>query len=109
LNLNEVKKGGAQSIRTVIEEVFSRPDLKELLSSGRILLIWDSVVGAAIARHAQPRSFQDGRLTVFVDSSAWLAQIDRYFKKRIQEKLNRELKRPLVKKLVFLIGEVEKE
>lgn len=108
MNSRRIKDGSPQPIRTVIEEVFSRPALKDLLSSGRILHVWDSTVGADIARHTRPRSFHEGRLTVFVDSSVWLDQINRYFKERIREKLNRELGRPMVKKLIFTIGEFEK-
>jgi len=109
LNVKKDKTGGPRPIRTVIDEVFSRPGLKELLSSGRILHLWNAVVGQDIARHTRPRSFQEGRLIVSVDSSVWLAQINRYFKTRILEKLNRELGKPMVKKLIFTIGELDKE
>jgi predicted nucleic acid-binding Zn ribbon protein len=36
---------------------------------------WSALVGADVAEHAQPESFNDGRLVVRTDSTAWATQI----------------------------------
>ncbi len=101
-------KNGPEAIGPIVREILSRLGLKELTASSRVFEIWDTVVGAAIAVHAQPYSFRDGILTVNVDSSVWLAQLERYRKRQIRDKLNKELPNPLVKKLIFRFGEVSR-
>ena len=99
-------KNGPEAIGPIVREILSRLGLKELTASSRVFEIWDTVVGAAIAVHARPHSFRDGILTVNVDSSVWLAQLERYRKRQIRDKLNKELPNPLVKKLIFRFGEL---
>jgi predicted nucleic acid-binding Zn ribbon protein len=36
---------------------------------------WDAVVGAEIAAHCRPETFDDGVLTVRADSTAWATQV----------------------------------
>ncbi len=99
-------KEGPEAIGPIVREILSRLGLKELTSHSRIFEIWDTVVGPSIALHARPYSFRDGILTVNVDSSVWLAQLERYRKRQIREKLNKELPNPMVKKLIFRFGEL---
>ena len=102
-------KNGPEAIGPIVREILSRLGLKELTASSRVFEIWDTVVGAAIAVHARPYSFRDGILTVNVDSSVWLAQLERYRKRQIRDKLNKELPNPLVKKVIFRFGEVPRD
>ena len=99
-------RDGPEAIGPIVRDIISRLGLKELTVSSRVFEIWDTVVGPAIALHARPYSFRDGILTVNVDSSVWLAQLERYRKKQIREKLNTELPHPLVKRVIFRFGEV---
>jgi predicted nucleic acid-binding Zn ribbon protein len=92
-------------IGPTVEKVLSEAGLNKLVQARRVFQLWNKVVGPSIKRHAQPRSLRHGTLIVNVDSSVWLAQLDRYFKKRLKEKLNREVGKPLVKKIVFVSGE----
>ena len=39
---------------------------------------WPQLVGEAVAGHTRPGRFEDGTLTVFVDSSVWLSELKRY-------------------------------
>ena len=36
---------------------------------------WDAVVGADVAAHCRPETFEDGVLTVRADSTAWATQV----------------------------------
>ena len=103
-----VKKGGPEAIGPIVRDIVSRLGIKELVVSSRVFQVWSAVVGAAIAAHAQPHSLREGTLIVHVDSSVWLAQLERFRKRQIREKLNRELPYPMVKRIVLRIGELER-
>jgi predicted nucleic acid-binding Zn ribbon protein len=51
---------------------------------------WPRVVGAQLAAHTRPESFDDGELTVSADSSAWAAQL-RLLAPQLLKRLGEEL------------------
>jgi predicted nucleic acid-binding Zn ribbon protein len=104
----EGKRGGPEAIGPIVRDIISRLGMKELLVSSRVFEVWPATVGGAIAGHAQPHSLREGTLIVHVDSSVWLAQLERFRKRQIREKLNRELPYPMVKRIVFRIGELQR-
>ncbi len=101
----EKKQAGAEAIGPIVRDIVSRLGLKELVVSSRVFEVWPTAVGEAIAGHAQPHSLREGTLIVHVDSSVWLAQLERFRKRQIREKLNGELPYPMVKRIKFRIGE----
>ncbi len=105
---SEGQQNKPEAIGPIVRKIVSRLGLEGLATSSRVFEVWNSVVGPAIARHAQPYSLRDGTLIVNVESSVWLSQLDRYRKKQIREKLNRSLPHPLVKRIIFRFGEVNK-
>jgi predicted nucleic acid-binding Zn ribbon protein len=42
---------------------------------GGVVGRWDAVVGAEIAAHCRPESFEEGVLSVRADSTAWATQV----------------------------------
>ncbi len=104
----EGKQKGPEAIGPIVRNIVNRLGLKDLAASSRVFEIWPAAVGAAIAGHTRPHSLRDGILVVHVDSSVWLAQLERFRKKQIREKLNRELSGPVVKKIVFRIGDLDR-
>jgi predicted nucleic acid-binding Zn ribbon protein len=99
-------QNGPQAIGPIVKKIVSRLGLEGLATSSRVFEVWNSVVGPAIARHAQPYSLRDGTLIVNVESSVWLSQLDRYRKGQIKEKLNQSLPQPIVNRIIFRFGEV---
>ncbi|MEA1928047.1 MAG: DUF721 domain-containing protein [Candidatus Auribacterota bacterium] len=99
-------RNGPEALGPIVTELISRWGLKKLVASSRVFEIWDTVVGPAISLHAQPHSFRDNKLVVNVDSSVWLAQLQRFRARQIKEKLNDNLPHPLVEKVVFRLGEL---
>ena len=97
----------AETIGSIISRLLSGSKWAEQVKDSRIFLIWDSVVGPAIAQHAQPSALRSGKLFVYVDSSAWLAQLDRYLKTSILKRLNEKLGKKVVVKIIFRSGEVK--
>ncbi|HOO77286.1 MAG TPA: DUF721 domain-containing protein [bacterium] len=98
------ERGGPVAVGDVLEGLLDGYRIGGLLAAGRVLAKWEDAVGAAVARHARPGSFREGTLTVLVDSSAWLYQLERFHKRRIIESLNSNLGRALVTGLIFRIG-----
>jgi predicted nucleic acid-binding Zn ribbon protein len=47
----------------------------EPVAVGGVIGRWDAVVGADLAAHCRPESFDDGVLTVRTDSTAWATQV----------------------------------
>lgn len=51
---------------------------------------WDTIVGPELAQHVRPESFDDGRLRVRTDSTAWATQM-RLLAPKVLARLNEEL------------------
>jgi predicted nucleic acid-binding Zn ribbon protein len=47
----------------------------EDLSVGGVIGRWSEVVGADVAEHCTPETFEDGRLVVRADSTSWAANL----------------------------------
>lgn len=66
---------------------------------GGVLGRWDQVVGAEVASHCTPETFEDGVLTVRTDSTAWATQV-RLLAPRVLARLSDDLGAGVVTKLV---------
>jgi len=51
---------------------------------------WDAIVGREVAQHATPEAFDDGKLTVRTDSTAWATQM-KLLAPTVVRRLNEEL------------------
>jgi predicted nucleic acid-binding Zn ribbon protein len=76
------------------------------LSEYRVFGQWEASVGPAIARHAQPQALRGKKLTLIVDSPAWMQQLS-LLKPELMEKVNRTLGKEAVTDITLRIGEVE--
>lgn len=56
--------------RLVAERGWTAP-----VAVGGVMGRWDAVVGAEIAAHCRPETFEDGVLSVRADSTAWATQV----------------------------------
>ena len=64
-----------------------------------------NVVGAVIARNAQPEKIRNGTLFVKVSSPVWMQQLQ-FMKEMIASKLNQRLKGEIVKNIFFMVGRI---
>jgi predicted nucleic acid-binding Zn ribbon protein len=71
----------------------------------RVFGQWDRAVGAVIARHAQPLSLRGKKMTLIVDSPAWMQQLS-LLKPEIIEKMNRRLGHNAIRDITLKLGEV---
>ncbi len=88
-----------------IMKILQARGLESRLSEYRIFGQWERAVGEVIARHAHPVAMQGKKLTLVVDSPAWMQQLS-LLKPEIKEKLNRTLGSDVVKDIKLILGEV---
>lgn len=79
--------------------------LESRLSEYRVLGQWEKAVGAVIARHARPQSVRGKKLTLVVDSPAWMQQLS-LLKPELLEKMNNKLGKDVIREITLKLGEV---
>jgi predicted nucleic acid-binding Zn ribbon protein len=96
----------ASPIKDVIKDVIKAWSGEARGSSQEeILKMWEGACGRSLAAHSKPVSFRSSRLTVNVDSSAWLYELT-LCKRDILKRLQRKFKKKPLKELQFRIGEI---
>ena len=73
-------------------------------AEAEIVKVWNNLLDPAIVAHAQPVGLRKGTLFVNVDSSVWLAEIVRYRRKEILDRLQHSFGRDLIARISFRIG-----
>jgi predicted nucleic acid-binding Zn ribbon protein len=69
-----------------------------------IVKVWNNLIDPTIVAHAQPVGLRKGTLFVTVDNSVWLAEIVRYRRKEILDRLQHSFGRDVIVKISFRIG-----
>ena len=95
-----------EQLSTTIEKLLASRGLASKLKEYRVLGHWGGAVGDVIAQHAQPSMVRGRKLTVTVDSSAWMQQLS-LLKPEIIEKLNASMGTNAVESITLKLGEVE--
>ena len=70
-----------------MDKSLKRLELSTKLKEYGVWPIWNEIVGATIARNAQPEKIRNGTLFVKVASPTWMQELQ-YMKEMISEKLN---------------------
>jgi len=84
--------------------------MKELRLDARqaeaeVVKVWNNLIDPVVTAHAQPAGLnKNGTLFVNVDSSVWLAEIVRYRRKEIIERLQNSFGKSVIQKISFRIG-----
>ena len=73
-------------------------------AEAEIVKVWNSLIDPVVTAHAQPANLHKGTLFVNVDSSVWLAEIVRYRRKEILDRLQHSFGQSVVQKISFRIG-----
>src|SRR5512135_3753749 len=95
-----------ETLGSVLEQSLKRLDLAARLDEYSVWPIWNDVVGAVIARNAQPEKIRNGTLFVKVSSPVWMQQLQ-FMKDMIAGKLNHRLKSEVVKNIFFMVGSID--
>ncbi len=92
-------------IGTTLGKLLKARGLEGRIQEYRIVDQWNRAVGPAIARHAQPQALRGAKLSLVVDSPAWMQQLS-LLKPEIIEKINEALGREAVRDIILRLGEV---
>lgn len=95
-----------QPISDILPQVLSRMGLAQKVKEAEIVRDWAVIVGKAIAMHCQPVGLNKGYLTVNVDSSPWLNELQRFSKNLILQKLQARLGERVIRDIRFRIGPI---
>ncbi len=88
-----------------LKRILKAHGMESRLHEYRIFSEWDRVVGPAIGRHARPVALRGNRLTLVVDSAAWMQQLS-LMKPEMRDKLNAGLGRESVREITLRLGEI---
>lgn len=97
-----------QQIGDIIPGILGRMGLTQRVKEASIVTDWEQIVGKIIAKHCQPVALDKAVLTVYVDSSPWLSELQRFSKNIILQKLQNKLGEKHVKDIKFKIGDIRK-
>ena len=87
----------------VLQAALARLPAAAELADYAVWAHWDHVVGATIARHAQPRRIRRGVLLVTVDSPEWMQEVQ-FLKYDLRERLNARLGRAAVREIFLVLS-----
>jgi len=95
-----------EKLSSTIEKLLRARGWESKLKEYRIYGIWEKAVGKGIARHARPAGMRGKKLTVMVDSSAWMQQLS-MLKPEIMGKVNGRLGEEAIESITLKLGEFE--
>lgn len=93
------------TIGEALKEYLARSGMGGLQAVSRLISGWPKLVGPGIAAHSRPQDIKGGRLSLIVDSSAWMNQLS-LLSTDIIDKVNKGLGAGTVTELRFRIGKV---
>lgn len=88
-----------QPLSRVMGQLERRHEWKEPLSLGSIAARWEEIVGEQVALHCTIESFEDQKLQVRADSTAWAQQL-RLLLPQIEKRIAEELGQQAVRQVV---------
>ncbi|KAA3619829.1 MAG: DUF721 domain-containing protein [Calditrichaeota bacterium] len=88
------------TLSTILDKIFSDPELRSHYVEARILTLYPQTVGEKIASISYPKSFSQGILVVKVSSAPWRNELN-LMTLQIRDALNTELGEYLIKKIIF--------
>lgn len=102
------KARAPEQVTTILERVLTSLNLGIKVKQYRIWEVWNSVVGEAIARQAQPHQIRAMVLWVTVSSSTWMQQLE-FMKRQMVERINERIGEKVITDIRFRIGEITRE
>ncbi len=88
----------------IVGEVLTSLRMDQKRAEVEIVRVWNNLIDPNIVAHAQPVGIHKGTLFVNVDSNVWLAEIVRYRRKEILDRLRHSFGSEVIKKISFRVG-----
>ena len=102
--LEKARTNSAKPIQAVLPKVLGNVRMDHRQAEAEIVKVWNSLIDPNVVKHAQPTGLNKGTLFVTVDSSVWLAEIVRYRRREILERLQHSFGKDLVSRISFKVG-----
>jgi len=97
--------GKINRLSVTLVKMLKARGLESRLKEYRVLGQWEKAVGKVIARHAQPCFLRGQKMTLVVDSPAWMQQLS-LLKPELIEKVNRHFGHNVIRDIVLKLGDV---
>jgi predicted nucleic acid-binding Zn ribbon protein len=94
----------ARRVGDVLSKVTVELHLDTRRAEAEVVKVWNSSIDPNIVAHAQPAGVRKGTLFVNVDSNVWLAEIVRYRRKEILDRLQHSFGKNLIQRISFRVG-----
>lgn len=99
----------AQAVRArragdVMPKVMADLRMERRHAEAEVVKVWNALIDPNIVAHARPVGLHKTTLFVTVDSNVWLAEIVRYRRKEILDRLQHSFGRNLIQKISFRVG-----
>jgi predicted nucleic acid-binding Zn ribbon protein len=105
LSAHEIARSDrAKSASTLMSHLLKDLKIDSRQAEVEIVKVWNNLIDPTIVAHAQPVGLRKGTLFVTVDSSVWLAEIVRYRRKEILDRLQHSFGREVIVRISFRIG-----
>lgn len=102
--LEKAQAKSAKSVADVLPKVLGTVRIDKRQAEAEIVKVWNAAMDPNVVKHAQPTGLNKGTLFVTVDSNVWLAEIVRYRRREILERLQHSFGKDLVAKISFRVG-----
>jgi len=105
LSAQEIARANrTKSAGSVIPNLLKDLRIDSRQAEAEIVKVWNNLIDPTIVAHAQPVGLRKGTLFVTVDTSVWLAEIVRYRRKEILDRLQHSFGRDVIVKISYRIG-----
>jgi predicted nucleic acid-binding Zn ribbon protein len=94
----------AKSAGSVMPKILADLRIDNRRAEAEIVKVWKNLIDPNIVAHATPTGINKGTLFVTVDSSVWLAEIVRYRRKEILDRLQHSFGREVIARISFRVG-----
>ena len=95
-----------QPLKEILDNVLRRFGYDKKMREQYALFLWNDVVGEHVARNAQPTQVVNGKMSVIVNDTIWLTELN-FLRREYIEKINETLGAEVITDIEFKIGEVE--
>jgi predicted nucleic acid-binding Zn ribbon protein len=102
--LEKARARSEKSVANILPNVLGTMRMDKRQAEAEIVKVWNSSMDPNVVAHAQPTGLNKGTLFVTVDSNVWLAEIVRYRKREILERLQHSFGKDLITRISFKVG-----
>jgi|ERR1043166_3760789 predicted nucleic acid-binding Zn ribbon protein len=102
--LERISQNPARRTGELLPPILTKLRMDKRQRETEILRVWRELIDPTLTAHAQPTGIHKGTLFVTVDSSVWLAEMVRYRRKEILDRLQHSFGRELIQRISFRVG-----